>query len=104
MNTKGDLKIYQENFVSIVEINRAPNNHFDYQLISDIADVYEDLDKQKDCRVIVLCSSWVMSNKVSIVLGAVSQACYAISKRRSLIARRFNYRKVIDVQHLCSTL
>ena len=56
MQTKGDLRISQEEYISIVEINREPNNHFDYQLISDIADVYEDLDKQKDCRVIVLCS------------------------------------------------
>ena len=56
MNTKGDLKIYQENFVSIVEINRAPNNHFDYQLIGDIADIYEELDTNKECRAIVLCS------------------------------------------------
>ena len=47
-NTKGDLKIYQENFVSIVEINRAPNNHFDYQLIGDIADIYEELDTNKE--------------------------------------------------------
>tara|TARA_X000000368_G_scaffold414903_1_gene405621 strand:- start:219 stop:992 length:774 start_codon:yes stop_codon:yes gene_type:complete len=56
MQTKGDLRISQEEYISIVEINREPNNHFDYQLISDIADVYEDLDNQKDCRVIVLCS------------------------------------------------
>jgi len=56
MNNKGDLYILTKDFVSIVEIRRPPNNHFDYQLIGDIADVYEELDLSKDCRAIVLCS------------------------------------------------
>ncbi len=42
--------------VAIVEVHRAPNNFFDFQLIQDIATVYEGLDEDPACRAIVLCS------------------------------------------------
>ena len=56
MSTKVDINISLENKIGIVEINRPPNNHFDYKLISQIADCFEDFDKDKNCRCIVLCS------------------------------------------------
>jgi 2-(1,2-epoxy-1,2-dihydrophenyl)acetyl-CoA isomerase len=41
----------------VVEFNRPPNNFFDAELISAIADAYEGLDDDPDCRAIVLCSA-----------------------------------------------
>jgi len=42
--------------VATIEIHRPPHNFFDYDLIRDIADAYEALDKLAECRAIVLCS------------------------------------------------
>ncbi|SVA36945.1 uncharacterized protein METZ01_LOCUS89799 [marine metagenome] len=56
MSAEIDLKVSLENQVGIVEINRPPNNHFDYKLISYIADSFDNFDKDIDCRCIVLCS------------------------------------------------
>ena len=56
MSTKVDINISLENKIGIVETTRPPNNHFDYKLISQIADCFEDFDKDKNCRCIVLCS------------------------------------------------
>jgi len=56
MSKKVDLNIFVENQIGIVEINRAPNNHFDYKLIAQIADCFMDFDKDDNCRCIVLCS------------------------------------------------
>ena len=56
MSTESELNIFLENQVGIIEINSPPNNHFDHQLISQIADSFEDFDKDINCRCIVLCS------------------------------------------------
>ena len=56
MSAEIDLKVSLENQVGIVEINRPPNNHFDYKLISYIADSFDNFDKDINCRCIVLCS------------------------------------------------
>ena len=42
--------------VATVEIHRPPNNFFDYDLIHEIANVYERLDADPRCRAVVLCS------------------------------------------------
>ena len=42
--------------VATIEIHRPPNNFFDYDLIHEIANVYERLDADPRCRAIVLCS------------------------------------------------
>lgn len=56
-NNYGDIITSQlDNFVVQCEINRPPNNFFDFELIRDLADCFEDLDKSTDCRSIVLCS------------------------------------------------
>ncbi len=39
------------------EINRPPNNFFDLELIRDLADCFDELDEDKDCRTIVLCAN-----------------------------------------------
>ena len=43
-------------FVAEVEIHRPPNNFFDVALIRGIAEAYEWLGSEGECRAIVLCS------------------------------------------------
>lgn len=45
-----------DDHVAVVEIRRPPNNHFRSRVIGAIADAYETLDRDSDCRVILLCS------------------------------------------------
>jgi len=42
--------------VATVELHRPPNNHFDLDLIASLADAYEAIDRDGDCRAIVLCA------------------------------------------------
>lgn len=51
-----DLKMTLKDQVGVVEIKRPPNNHFDYKLISSIADSFDSFDQDSKCRSIVLCS------------------------------------------------
>ena len=51
-----DLGVELAHHVATVEIRRPPNNFFDYELIHEIANVYERLDADPGCRAIVLCS------------------------------------------------
>jgi enoyl-CoA hydratase/carnithine racemase len=53
----GDLAVTKlDGFVVQCEIKRGPNNFFDHQLIKDMADCFDDIDQDPDCRAIVLCS------------------------------------------------
>ena len=56
MSAEIDLNVSLKKQVGVVEINRPPNNHFDYKLISYIADCFDNFDKDINCRCIVLCS------------------------------------------------
>jgi 2-(1,2-epoxy-1,2-dihydrophenyl)acetyl-CoA isomerase len=49
VKTGGDL-------VATVELHRPPNNHFDLALIASLADAFEALDRDGECRAIVLCA------------------------------------------------
>jgi len=51
-----DIAVTLDGHVATVEIQRAPNNFFDYSLIGQIADAFEGLDEHPDCRAIVLAS------------------------------------------------
>ena len=51
-----ELTVEIDRHVATVEIHRPPNNFFDYDLIHEIANVYERLDADTRCRAIVLCS------------------------------------------------
>jgi 2-(1,2-epoxy-1,2-dihydrophenyl)acetyl-CoA isomerase len=42
--------------VATVEMHRPPDNYFDIDLITSLADAYADLDGDPSCRAIVLCS------------------------------------------------
>ena len=51
-----DLKTKLENHIGYVSINRPPNNHFDAELIGQIADFLEEMDNESECRSIILSS------------------------------------------------
>jgi enoyl-CoA hydratase/carnithine racemase len=56
--TYGDVSVTlpAEGYVATVTIHRPPDNYFDIELISSIADAYEQLDADPQCRAIVLGS------------------------------------------------
>ncbi|HSF96781.1 MAG TPA: enoyl-CoA hydratase/isomerase family protein [Thermohalobaculum sp.] len=56
MTDTPDLGIEIRDFVATVEIRRPPHNFFDFHLIRQIADTFEALDKNTECRSILLCS------------------------------------------------
>jgi enoyl-CoA hydratase/carnithine racemase len=51
-----DVTVEFAGHVAVVEIHRPPNNYFDTALIKGIADAYERLDEDVECRAIVLCA------------------------------------------------
>ncbi len=51
-----DLNVTLDNFVAVAEIQRPPHNFFDYDLIEALAECFEDLGEDNDCRAIVLCA------------------------------------------------
>jgi enoyl-CoA hydratase/carnithine racemase len=54
--TATDVTVEATGHVAVVEMHRPPNNFFDTALIKAIADTYERLDDDVECRVIVLCA------------------------------------------------
>lgn len=52
----GDVSVHLDAHIALVEIHRPPHNHFDAQLIQDLADGFEFLDRNPDCRALVLAS------------------------------------------------
>ena len=56
MKKYDDISVKVEDYVATIEIQRPPNNFFDFILIGQIADAFEELDESNDCRSIVLCS------------------------------------------------
>jgi enoyl-CoA hydratase/carnithine racemase len=52
----GDVSVTVEGHVALVEIHRPPHNFFDRQLVKDLADAFEALDKDPACRALVLAS------------------------------------------------
>ena len=51
-----DISVSLKGNLAFVEIHRPPNNFFDAFLIQQIADAYEALDEEDECRVIILKS------------------------------------------------
>ena len=51
-----DIEVALDDHVATVTIQRPPHNYFDYNLICSIADAFEDLDKNTQCRAIVLAA------------------------------------------------
>ncbi|MFY9570555.1 MAG: enoyl-CoA hydratase/isomerase family protein [Blastocatellia bacterium] len=52
----GDVSVHLEDHIALVEIHRPPHNYFDAQLIQDLADAFEAMDTDHDCRALVLAS------------------------------------------------
>ena len=52
-----DINVSLSDHVAVVEIDRPPHNFFDRDLIAQIADAYNELDENPDCRAIVLASN-----------------------------------------------
>ena len=56
MKSFDDITVEIDGNTAFVEINRPPNNFFDYLLIQQIADAYEEIDSIPECRIIILSS------------------------------------------------
>ena len=56
MKSFDDITVEIDGNIAFVEINRPPNNFFDYLLIQQIADAYEEIDSIPECRIIILSS------------------------------------------------
>lgn len=54
--TNPDVTVELAEHIATVEMHRPPNNFFDTALIAGIADAYEELDDDVECRAIVLCA------------------------------------------------
>ena len=51
-----DISVTLSDHVATVEIQRPPHNFFDYSLIGQIADAFDSLDEDPQCRAIVLAA------------------------------------------------
>ena len=56
MKTDKEIIFSLEDYTAYIKINRPPHNFFDTELISQIADILEAMDKEKQCRSIILFS------------------------------------------------
>src|ERR1700740_2201128 len=51
-----DIGVELKDMVATIEIRRPPHNFFDIELIRQIADACEGLDKDSGCRALVLAA------------------------------------------------
>lgn len=57
MDKYGDASVeLTKDYVATVEIHRPPHNYFDDALIRNLADAFEALDRNPDCRAILLAA------------------------------------------------
>src|SRR5580704_13644465 len=52
----GDVSVTLDGNVATLEIHRPPHNFFDFILIRDLANAFEALDNEPECRALLLCS------------------------------------------------
>jgi len=52
----GDVAVSLADHIATIEIRRGPNNFFDVALIQSLAEAFETLDKEAECRAIVLAA------------------------------------------------
>ncbi len=52
----GDVSVTLDGNVATLEIHRPPHNFFDFTLIRDLANAFEALDNEPECRALMLCS------------------------------------------------
>src|SRR5258708_4217783 len=53
----GEVSCEREGHVAVLTIDRPPNNHVSVQLMRDLADVLNDIDRERELRASVLCSA-----------------------------------------------
>jgi enoyl-CoA hydratase/carnithine racemase len=53
----GQISVRMDGHVAVLEIDRPPHNHVSVELMRDLADAFNALDEDKDCRVLLLCSA-----------------------------------------------
>jgi len=51
-----DINTSLDGHVAVVEIARPPHNFFDFDLIGNLATIFEAAEESDDCRAIVLCA------------------------------------------------
>lgn len=56
MTDSKDISVSTSNLVTTIEITRPPHNFFDYSLIKQIADAFDEIDANPDSRAILLCA------------------------------------------------
>src|SRR5215472_2689011 len=52
----GDVSVILEDHVAWVEIHRPPHNFFDHELVKNLAEAFEALERDPSCRALVLAS------------------------------------------------
>ena len=56
MAASKDIAVTTKDLVTTIEITRPPHNFFDYSLIKQIADAFDEIDANPDSRAILLCA------------------------------------------------
>jgi enoyl-CoA hydratase/carnithine racemase len=56
MSASGDVQQQALGHVTVVEIRRPPHNFLDPALVASLADAFEYLDAEDECRVVVLAA------------------------------------------------
>ena len=56
MTASTDITVTTKDMVTTIEITRPPHNFFDYSLIKQIADAFDEIDANPDSRAILLCA------------------------------------------------
>ena len=58
MSTEADgVSMTQEGAVAVLTFSRPPNNFFDVELIVELAEALEEIDRRRDLRAVVVCSA-----------------------------------------------
>jgi len=52
-----NLTVNLDKGVAVVELNQPPHNHLDVPLVQNLAETMEALDRNDDCRAVVLCAA-----------------------------------------------
>ncbi len=56
MTQYDSIGVDKDGLIGIVEIQRPPHNFFDYRMIRDIANAFDEFDRDQGCRAIVLAA------------------------------------------------
>lgn len=80
----GDVSVRLDGHVALIEIHRPPHNFFDATLIRDLADAFEAMDNDHNCRALVLASegrSFCAGANFNAAAGGVSEEVAGTTSR-----------------------